>query len=136
MIVASANPDWFFRVETDDPCGDQTDYLHHAYANQNLKSVGCWVNISDDCTNSDDTQLFMQRGEICAYWSSCITCYSWLLGVARAERESIEPDPQRRAKHVMEVVDRWGDVSVDLSSYMRDEDPVKWARSVYGQAGS
>jgi hypothetical protein len=134
MIIASANPDWFFRVETDDPAGDQTDYLHHAYANQNLDSVGCRVNISDNCTDSDNTQLFMQRGEVMAYWSSCDTCYSWLLGVARAEREPVDDDPQRRAKHILEVLQRWGEASIDLSSHMREEDPVEWARSIDGQA--
>jgi len=132
-VIASASPDWVCQVESDDPAGEQTNYLHHAYANQNLDSVGCRVNISDECTNSDDTQLFMQRGEVVAYWSCCTTCHSWLSAMAHAECEPINGDPQRRAKHILEVLKTWGEVSVDLSSYMRDEDPVKWARRVYGQ---
>lgn len=130
MVVAAGAPDWVCHVQSDDPCGDQNDYLHDAYANQKLGNVGCWVNISSACTNLDECQLFMRRGEVCVYWSSCSNCYTWLSAMARAEREPVDGDPKRKAKHILEVPKMWGDPVRNLSRYMRNEDPLAVARRV------
>lgn len=84
LIVASQS-DWMYSIISDNPEWDHTDWLHRAYAYEGARVLGCDVHISDLCTNSDQTQMIFDRGELLGYWGMCSTCQTWLHAMAKAE---------------------------------------------------
>lgn len=78
----------------------------------------CEVAISDQCRDRNDYELYMKHGQVLAFWQLCERCHSWLLGMARVEKES-DADPDRKAKHFREVVTMYGNATRDLTPFMR-----------------